>query len=248
MKMKTIALLCAMVLGFGSVANAESYVNGIDANYPPFGYVDESGNPAGFDVDAMNWIAEEMGFEVTHQPMDWDGIIPALLSDKIDMIASGMSITPERQEQVNFSTPYFQFEKVMIGRAGTDLTVERVYAEPIQLGVQRGTSEHDFLETMIEEEGYAYELRFYDSSPLAVEDLLNGRIDAVALDYFPATDAISKGKEVEIFGAFIQDDSFGVAVRKEDTALLEMINEGYERLMADPYWEELQQIHLAESE
>ena len=73
--------LVAMIFMLATTASAlkKGYINGIDANFPPFAYVDETGKPAGFDVDAIDWIAEKLGFTVKHQPMDWDGIIPGLL-------------------------------------------------------------------------------------------------------------------------------------------------------------------------
>ena len=74
--------------------------------YPPYSYVDKDGNAQGFDVDSMKWIAEKKGIEVTFMPVEWSGIIPALQAGKIDMVYAGMSITPERQEAVNFSNPY----------------------------------------------------------------------------------------------------------------------------------------------
>ena len=100
------ALLLSIPLAAPAMAAGKHLINGIDANYPPFAYVDETGKPAGFDVDSMNWIAKKMGFTVEHKPMDWDGIIPALLAKKIDMVCSGMSISPERKAQAaRFSSP-----------------------------------------------------------------------------------------------------------------------------------------------
>jgi polar amino acid transport system substrate-binding protein len=239
---------CLAVLAFTvclvSFAQAKTYINGIDANYPPHAYVGEDGKPAGFDVEAMDWIAKKMGFEVTHQPMDWDGIIPALLAKKIDMVCSGMSISPARQEQVNFSEPYFTISKVIIVRGDSKLTVDEVINGALKLGVQRGTNEHELLEQMKEEKSLKFELRFYDSSPMAVEDLLNGRLDAVALDSAPAKDAINKGKAVQIIGSFAPDDNFGVAIRKEDSELREMVNEGFNLLKDDPFWQELEAKYL----
>ncbi len=247
MKKSRIALaLCAvaLTLGFSANAFAKTYINGIDANYPPFAYVDETGKPAGFDVDSMNWIAQKMGFEVTHQPMDWDGVIPAVLAKKIDMVCSGMSISPERAAQVNFSNPYYTVSKVFIVRADSPLTAEEILNGETKLGVQRGTNEHEILENRKTAENLKYDLRFYDSAPAAVEDLLNGRIDAIGLDSAPAGDAIKKGKAVKIVGKFAEDDAFGVAVHKDNAELLQLINDGYKLLQADPYWEELQAKYL----
>ena len=86
--------VCALLFGLLASVPAfaqKTYVNGIDSNYPPFAYVDEkTGQPAGFDIDAMNWIAKTMGFKVVHKPVAWDGIVLALANKQIDMIASGI--------------------------------------------------------------------------------------------------------------------------------------------------------------
>jgi len=244
MKRLSLMLAAFAVLCMAVSAQAKTYINGIDANYPPFAYVGEDGKPAGFDVESMDWIAKTMGFEVKHQPMDWDGIIPALMNKKIDMVCSGMSITPERAAVVNFSDPYFTIQKVILVPADSKLTAEAAMKGATKLGVQRGTNEHELLETRKVEQKLKYELRYYDSSPLAVEDILNGRIEAIAMDSAPAKDAIAKGKPVKIVGTFADDDAFGVAIRKDDAELLKLVNEGYKKLHADPFWKALNDKYL----
>ena len=91
----------------GVAADKPVYVDGIDAAFPPFSYIDESGDPTGFDVEVIQWIAGEMGFDVEIVPVDWDAIIPTLKIGTIDMIASGMTITSERLKQVDFTDPYW---------------------------------------------------------------------------------------------------------------------------------------------
>ncbi|MEA3421559.1 MAG: transporter substrate-binding domain-containing protein, partial [Acidobacteriota bacterium] len=92
----------------GSVYNL---INGIDADFPPFTYIDNNDNSLGFDIDCVDWIAKEMGFEVTHIPISWDKIIAELLAGKIDLIASGMTITEERKKVVDFTIPYWQTDQ-----------------------------------------------------------------------------------------------------------------------------------------
>lgn len=245
---KFVIAVMAIVLGgclFASVASAKTYVNGIDPNYPPFAYIDEkTGQPAGFDVDSMNWIAKNQGFDVKHQPMNWDGIIPALLANQIDMVCSGMSVTPERAKMVQFSDPYWKVNRVFVIPANSNMTVEEILAKPIKVGVQRGTSEANAIKKEKEAKGFPMELRQYDSAPLAVEDLLNGRIQAALMDELPADDAISKGRAVKKAGTHGVPDDFGVALRKDDKDLRKLIDEGYKKLQADPYWQELQKKYL----
>jgi polar amino acid transport system substrate-binding protein len=235
-----IGVLClTLAAGFSAFAEDKVYINGIDANFPPFAFVDKNGEPSGFDVDAMNWIAKEMGFSVKHQPMDWDGIIPNLVAKKIDMIASGMSITDERKQQVNFSVPYWIIKQVFVTKADSTLTVDQVKTGSKTVGVQRGTSEAEWLKEQVGKDGVNFELRYYDSAPMAVEDVLNGRIDAAAMDDAPANDAAGK-KPVKVIGTFgMHEEEFGYALRKEDTELLAKVNQGLEKLMASPHWQEL---------
>jgi len=221
-------------------AEEKVIINGIDANFPPFAYVDKNGNPDGFDVKSVDWIAKEMGFKVKHQPMDWDGIIPSLNAKKIDMIASGLSVTEERAKQVTYTIPYWVIKQVLVVKKDSDLTPETALANGNKVGVQRGTSEAKWMEeNLIKKEGKNFELVSYDSAPLAVQDVLNGRIVAAAMDDAPAEDAVNK-KPVKIIGGFgMHDEEFAYAVRKEDTELLNTLNEGLKKLMASPDWEAL---------
>ena len=233
------ALAFCLVATGTAMAEQPTYVNGIDPNYPPFAYVGEDGKPAGFDVDSMNWIADKMGFKVTHMPIEWSSIIPSLNAKKIDMICSGMSITEERSQQVAFSEPYFVMERVFVVRDDSKLTEKDIYNGEVRLGMQNGTSEAVWLVENAEKNGWNFVPSFYDTCPMAIKDLVNGRIQAAAMDEAPAKDAITSGNPVRILTRFDYPTKFGVALRKGDDALLKTINEGYKLLKADPYWHEL---------
>ena len=240
---KSIVVLTSLVtlaLAFGGQAFAgKKLVNGIDANFPPFAFIDKTGNPSGFDVEAMDWIAKEMGYEVEHKAFDWDGIVTSLLTKKIDLVASGMSITPDRLKKVNFTNPYWRIEQVMVIKKGSNLTLDDLHHGNKIIGVQQGTSEAKWLKAEAKKQGWNFKLRYYNSSPLAVEDILNGRIAAAAMDDAPAKDAASK-KAVESIGPFgMHSEDFGYAIRKTDEQLLKDVNEGLKRLMASPKWDEL---------
>ena len=241
-----LVLAAQCVLSATTVIAAEKvYINGIDANFPPFAFVDKSGNPDGFDVKALDWIAKEMGFKVKHQPMDWDGIVPSLKAKKIDIVASGMSITDERKKQVNFTIPYWKIKQVLVAKKEAKITAEQALADGNKIGVQRGTTEAKWIdENLIKKGGKKFELVQYDSAPLAVEDVVNGRIIAAAMDDAPAIDATKK-KPVKILGGFgMKDEDFGYAIRKEDAEFLKKVNEGLKKLMKSPYWAELKKTYL----
>ncbi len=246
--LKKILILLALVsICAVPAAFARTIVNGIDANYPPFAYVDKNGNPAGFDVDAMNWIGKEMGFEVVHKPMEWSTIVQSVVTKKIDVVMSGMTITEERQKQVNFSLPYWSVENVFVVKQDSDLTAEKILASKGRVGYQAGTSDGKWLSEANQNESWGLTLRQYDSAPQIVTEIINGRIIAGGMNKSPAQDAIAKGKPVKIAGTFGVREDFGVAMRYEDKELEKMINEGLQKLMADPYWEEIKAKHIKEN-
>ena len=239
-KNKLVVLCSILTLVFaGNAFGAEKLVNGIDANFPPFAYIDKTGQPSGFDVEAMNWIAKDIGVEVSHQPIEWDGIITSLLTKKIDIIASGMSITKERAQQVAFTIPYWVIKQVMVAKKDSALSIDQILNGKKTVGVQQGTSEAKWLKEQATQKGWNFELRYYNSAPLAVEDVLNGRIDAAAMDDAPAKDAARK-KDIKVVGTFgMDDEQFGYAVRKDDKELLKKVNASLTKLMATSYWNEL---------
>ena len=241
--MKTKAT--AILIGFLALAlttpcfAGKKIVNGIDANFPPFAFIDKTGAPSGFDVEALNWIAKEMGYEVEHKAFDWDGIVTSLMTKKIDIVASGMSITEDRLKKVAFTNPYWKIEQVMVVKKDSGLSLEDILTGHKEIGVQQGTSEAKWLKAEAKKNGWNFTLRYYNSSPLAVEDILNGRIAAAAMDDAPAKDAAAK-KAVKSIGTFgMHSEDFGYAIRKDDTQLIKDINEGLAKLMASEYWKEL---------
>lgn len=237
-----ILFVCASVSNAN--ANKKAYINGVDIYYPPYSYLDENGYPDGFDVASMNWIAKEMNLKILHQPMHWGAFIPALLAKEIDMASGGISILPIRQKLVTFSKPYWQSQIVYLAKSDSALDANTIQTTKIRLGAQRNTSSATIAQKNIYNKGYAYALRFYHSTSLPIEDLIIGRIGAVALDSGAAENAIAKGKPVKIVGQLGTTNNFGIAMRHEDKELHAIINEGYKRLMADPYWKELQKTYF----
>ncbi|MFA5614283.1 MAG: ABC transporter substrate-binding protein [Methanoculleus sp.] len=251
MKMHGILPLLACIIAVLAVAGAGctetvDYVVGIDGEYMPFSYIDKDGKAQGFDVDSMRWIAEKKGVTVEFKAVDWDSIIPALQAGKIDMVYAGMSITPLRQEQVNFSNPYWTVVQDVAVREDSDITMDDIRAGKVVLGAQRGCTGALWIEEALVDTGLmpAENLKLYKDTPLAVEDLKAGRVDAVMYDDVSLNDII-KGLPVKIIGSVEtqEQESFGIAIRKEDTALLEFMNEALAELKVDPYWEELKEKH-----
>jgi polar amino acid transport system substrate-binding protein len=228
----------------GGAGLKDSYIVGIDEAYFPYSYIDKDGNPQGFDVDSMKWIAEKHGINVTFADVDWDAIIPTLQAGKIDMVYAGMSITQKRLEAVNFSNPYWTVNQDVAVREDSNVTIDDILAGKVVIGVQRGCTAETWVEDNLVRNGTMPKenLKRYPDTPAAVSDLAIGRIDAVMYDDVSLKDIIRE-KSAKIIGSVETKEDLGVAVRKEDTALLEFMNEALAELQADPYWEELKAKH-----
>lgn len=223
------------------------YIVGIDGAYPPYSWIDENGTATGFDVESIEWIAEQEGFEVKIQAMEWDSIIPSLLQKKIDMVYSGMSITPERLEQVNFSVPYWIVNQSVAVREDSNLTLDDVTEGRVVMGTQSGCTAYEWMEDNLVDTGKLSEdnLKVYKNIQLALTDLQNGRVDAVMYDV-PVIRTSIEGKPLKVLGTIPTGEEYGVAVRKDDTTLLNQINDGLTKLMASEKWDELKQKYEME--
>lgn len=221
-------------------AEKKIFINGIDAKYPPFTFIRKSGDPAGLDIKAVDWIAREMGFQVKHVPMDWATIIPSLKAKKIDFIASGMSVTQERKKEVAFSIPYYKTAMVLVTHQDSNLTGTEALAGNLKWGVQRGTNEVTWIKENQLKRGTGIDLVLFDSAALAMEAVLQQDVDCAAVSISSANDFKGKGKTIRIIGNYGQPDhETAYAVRKEDKELLHILNEGLKRLMTTPFWKEL---------
>jgi polar amino acid transport system substrate-binding protein len=218
----------------------DAYIIGIDGAYPPYSSQEKDGSFVGFDIDSARWIANKSGFDVEFQAVAWDGIIPALLAKKIDMVYSGMTITEERKQQVAFSKPYLKINQSVAVRSDSDLTFDDIMAGKVVIGSQRGTTGEMWVQDNLIATGKmpASNLKSFDNFPLAITALMNRQVDATVYDKPPTVDII-KDQNAKIIHEIDTKEEYGIAIRKEDTALLETMNKGLDLLMADPYWDEL---------
>ena len=111
MKKILLIILSLSALGFASIANSQTIRIGTEGAYPPWNNINSAGDLEGAEIDFGNEACERMGVTCEWVTQDWDGIIPALLQGKYDIIIAGMSITEERKEKVNFTNGYMTIEQ-----------------------------------------------------------------------------------------------------------------------------------------
>jgi polar amino acid transport system substrate-binding protein len=208
---------------FGTEAELGLVTIGTNAEYPPFEYVDEEGNITGFDVDLMEAIAQEAGFEFEFVNTRWDGIFVALASGEFDAVISAATITEEREEMVDFSDPYFNAgQRIAVRADETEIQGPEDLAGK-KVGVQLGTTGDIWLT----EETEAEVVR-YDENTLAFQALANGDVDAAVADGPTVVDIIKANPEMDlkVLPGTYTEEQYGIAVNPDRQDLLAAINAG----------------------
>lgn len=179
MKALLITVVTLFSLTFAQDLGGQVLSVGSDTTYPPFEFINEDGQVVGFDVDIVNAICEEINCVAEFQTTAWDGIFPALASGEFDMVASGVSITPERDEIVDFSDPYLTVSQSITVRVeDEDYVLDDFTGGDLLLAAQTGTTNANLAEELVGRD----RLQLYDTFNAAVLALLNGDVDGVIID------------------------------------------------------------------
>jgi len=223
-----IFLSALVLLNAATVIGADKlYINGIDTHFPPFTYLDRDGNPSGFDVEALNWIAREMGFQVQHRPKEWSGIEASLQAREIDLIASGLITSEERSRQIVFTIPYLTTKQVTLARLVSHLDIDDIILSR-KLGPLTGAFKVQWLKDHGSRDGWDYQICLDNSAPKTLSDQFSNRVG-------PAEGQLTETTGISI----VREDHFVYGVNKEDAELLAILNEGLRKIMASPFWLEL---------
>mgnify|MGYP006286736805 CR=1 FL=1 len=209
-----------------------------DATWPPMEFINEDKELVGFDIDLMNAAAEAGGFEVEFRNTAWDGIFAGLGNKNYDAVISSVTITEDRKKSMDFSIPYINAGQVLIVRKEASGVTTLADLKGKAAGAQIGTTG-----AMEIQKVDGVELKTYDELGLAIEDLSNGRIAGVVADTPIAADYALQNDEysdtLKIVGEPFTNEYYGVAVRKGNTEVLEMINDGLKKVLDQGVDEEL---------
>lgn len=152
---------------------------GSDTTYPPMESINPDTNTAeGFDVDLMNALCERLNCTAEFVTTAWDGIFAALQQGEFDMVVSGVSITPERDEIVDFSEPYLTVSQAILTRVGDELTLEDFQSGGLRLASQTATTNADLAVELVGRD----RVQLYDTFAAAILALQNGDVDGVIID------------------------------------------------------------------
>lgn len=225
-------------------AQAETLRVGMECTYAPFNYRTPEGEMAGYDVDVAKGVAAIIGVDLEYVCQKWDGMLPALLANKFDLVIASMSITEDRLKQIDFSIPYRVSIGRFLGEKGKDLKLFDDKGNPIpenfkgiKVDVERASTYNRWIEAKLPEAN----IQLYDSGQAMLLDLRNGRVDVAITNPMKAyLDFLSQenGSNFDFVSPVIDEKEYfgvgvGIGIRKGQEDLVKRVNGALATLIKD---------------
>ena len=211
---------------------------GTDTPYPPF----EIGQPpdiTGYDIEVGRAVAQKLGLQPTFQDTSFDTIFRDLSQGKFDFVLAATTITPEREQKVDFSDPYYAADQALVVTPGSDIKTPEDLADKT-VGAQDGTTG----EAYANDETDASDVRGFPEGPDAINALKAGQVDATIIDQPVAVDALEKEGGIEIATTIPTGELYGIPVAQDNDALREQINKALQEMKDDGTIAELYQKYF----
>ena len=215
---------------------SEKIVIGLDDEYAPMGFKDESNQIVGFDVDLAKEATKRLGSEVEFKAIDWSSKEAELKSGRIQIIWNGLDITPERQENMLFSDPYMDNRQIIFVRTGEDQGIAAATdLAGKAVGTQAGSTGETNINNIPDLKNSFSEFKTYGDYVSAFMDLENGRLDAVVCDEIVGRYYMSKHPDkLQALDVTVGEvTQFGIAFDKENTALRDKVQKAFDEIVAD---------------
>lgn len=252
MKLKaSIALISASVIGFFSTTLAAQTIKvGIATEpYPPFSVPDASGNYSGWEIDIAKAICAQAKLDCEIVATAWDGIIPALLAKKVDVVAASLSITSDRKRVIDFSDKYYQSGASVIGSKNANFSSTPAELDNKIIGLQAASIHVKFAKKYYPNAT----IKEYQSQDEANQDLYSGRIDATQADALTLESFLNseQGKKCcDLKGMAVNDESLlgegiGFGLRKGNPELKEQLNNAIDAIRKNGTYEQISQAYFS---
>lgn len=241
-----VALLLSMALivtGCGSKKTGGDgkklkFTVGLDAAYAPFEYMNEKGEIVGLSVDLLNALAEAGNFEIVTKDTGWDPLFQGAIDNgEVDFGISSITITEGRKLEFDFSDPYFVAHQLILVPEGSpikkyqDLKDLKINGKDIKVGVQNGTTGHAVVEDLLGTTNS--NIKAFESTPMAIQDMLNKNVDAVVADDFVVLEFIKQNpdkKFISIEDSAFEPEYYGMMFKKGDTEKIKIINDALKKV------------------
>lgn len=225
------SLLCACGSA-GSEEKKPKLTMATNAEFPPYEYM-EGEKVIGIDVDIAQAIADKLDMELVISNINFDSIIPSITAGKADIGIAGMTVTPERQESVDFTDSYATGVQVIIVKEGSDIkTADDLFKKGAKnkIGVQMGTTGDIYCTDDIQSKGLGT-VEQYNKGADAVQALVSGKIDCVVIDNEPAKEFVKANEGLKILDTEYVTEDYAIAIAKDNTELKDKINNALKELI-----------------
>lgn len=217
---------------------AKKYTIATDTVFAPFEFTDADNNFVGIDIDIMNAIAEDQGFEVEFNSLGFDAALMAVEAGQAEGVIAGMSITDDRKAKFDFSEAYYEADVTMAVAANSDITSYEAL-KGLNVAIKTGTNGADFAKSIADE--YGFTITEFKDSPTMYQDVIVGNSAACFEDYPVMAYNIKQGAKLQIpEGINEAGSSYGFAVKKGQNAeLVELFNAGLENIKTNGIYDEI---------
>ncbi|UVY83888.1 amino acid ABC transporter substrate-binding protein/permease [Brachybacterium sp. NBEC-018] len=241
-----VTVLAALaVLAGPTAAQAEpkdTYVIGTDTTFAPFEFTGEDGKLQGIDMDLIQAIAEDQGFEVEIRPLGFDAALQALQSGQVDAVIAGMTVTDEREKTFDFSDPYFTGGVQLAVPEGSDISsYEGLKGQTV--AVKNGTTGKEYAEENAEKYGWTVDT--YQETTDVVDAVKSGHAVGYFDDYPVIQYGITQGSGFQTVGDPVLGGDFAMAVNKgENPELVDAFNTGLANLEESGKYDQIVDTYL----
>ena len=199
-----------------------------NATFPPYEMTTDAGTIEGIDIDTAQAIADKLGLELQVDNMEFDSSLLSVQQGKADIVMAGVTVTPERQNVMDFSDSYATgIQSVIVTNDSEIATLEDLSGHLI--GTQRGTTGYLYCTDDFGEDSVIA----YDSGLTAVQALNNGQVDCVVIDDAPAQAYVAANPGLKLLDTAYVEESYAIGIGKGNTELKDAINTALEELKAD---------------
>jgi polar amino acid transport system substrate-binding protein len=206
-------------------------------DYRPFEYFEKgSEEPTGFDVELTEAIADQLGLEVEWVRADFDTIFTAVDAGQFDMVAAASTITPERQETVDFSDPYYNARQALTVQSGGPASTDEL-GEGDTVGVQKGTTGADWAKENLEPKGVT--IRTFTAITDAFTNLEGGQVDGIINDEPSSAAEVEQRPGLELVESIDTDEHYGFAFSKDNPDLTRAVNDALQAVIADGTYQQI---------
>ena len=225
-------LSCLTACGGGKAGNDTPKLTiATSPDFPPFESLGQNGEVFGIEIDILNLICAELGMELDIQPMDFESVLPGVQAGKYDLGVSGISVTPEREENTLFTAPYCMAAQAIVVLKDSPITC-KADLEGKTVAVQTATTAEEFCM------GAGYTVNAYTANADAQEALLSGKVDAWVIDDLTAAEMVKlyneeHGETLVVLSEAMTSEPYAFALKLGNDELANSISEIINKLVAD---------------